>query len=497
MIEQRCSFPRGKALGGSSVINYMIYNRGHRNDFDRFAAAGNYGWSWDDVLPYFMKSEKSLLNARHHGRNGFLNVGHNKFKTKLADAFVEANEHYGIKQIDYNSGDQLGTSYLQSTTHNGLRHSAFRSFIEPILHRRNLHIMVNTRTTKVLIDPLRKAAYGVEIIRNRKRMKIFARKEVILSAGTFASPQLLMLSGVGPSDDLARINVSLIADLPVGKRMYDHAAHLGLTFIVNSTDETLSLNPKSLTRDLRDFLLLNGRLTIPGGIEALSFVKTKVDSGERSVTSPSVELIMSTNSFHSDGKSAAFRGIRMTDEIYDAVYKPLESSKFDTFTIIQMLFHPFSVGYMQLKSSNIFHWPRFYHNFFKHADDVETLFEAVKMSVKLTEAPSFRRLGVRIHDIPLPNCAHLHFGSDNYWRCSIRTLSTTLHHQISTCKMGPKGDASAVVSPELKVHGIDRLRVADTSIIPETISGHTNAASFMIGEKAADMIRRQWQSHTN
>lgn len=496
MIQQRCSFPRGKALGGSSVINYMIYNRGHRNDFDRFAAAGNYGWSWDDVLPFFMKSEKSQLDARHHGQNGYLNVGYNRFKTKLADAFVEANEHYGIDQIDYNSGDQLGTSYLQSTTHNGLRHSAFKSFIEPILHRRNFHIMVNTRTTKVLIDPITKVATGVEIIRNRKRSRIFARKEVILSAGTFASPQLLMLSGIGASDDLKSINVSLIKELPVGKLMYDHVAHLGPTFIVNTTDQTLSFSPKSLTRDLSDFLLLNGRLTIPGGIEALSFVKTKVGS-ERAVTSPSVELIMSTNSFHSDRKTAAFRGLRMTDAIYDAVYKPLESTKFDTFTIVQMLFHPKSVGFMQLKSANIFHWPRFYHNFFKHADDVETLLEAVKMSVKLSEAPSFRRLGVRIHDIPLPNCAHLHFGTDDYWRCSIRTLSSTLHHQISTCKMGPASDASAVVSPELKVHGIKRLRVADTSIIPATISGHTNAASFMIGEKAADMIRRQWQSHTS
>lgn len=496
MVDHKCAFPRGKALGGSSVINYMIYNRGNRNDFDRWSQAGNYGWSWNEVLPYFMKSERSTkdLDPQFHGRNGWLSVGYNKFRTFLAKAFVEANEYFGIYRHDYNSGDQLGTSYLQSTTDNGLRHSAFRSFIQPILHRRNLHVMVNTRATKVLIDSYTKTAHGVEIIRNRKRMKISARNEVILSAGTFASPQLLMLSGIGAKDDLERINIPLIKDLPVGKLMYDHFAHLGPTFIVNTTGETPTLDPQSVARDSADFLTLNGRYTIPGAVEALSFIKTPT-ARRKDFEAPSAELIFLVGSFHNDEGGGSARSIRMTDEIYNTVYKPLEDQKFDTFTIIQMLFHPQTVGYMELKSSNIFHWPRFYHNYFKHPDDVETLLESVKTAIQITQAPSFQRLGVRIHDIPLPGCAHIHFGTDDYWRCSIRTLSSTLHHQISTCKMGPEYDPTAVVSPELKVHGINRLRVADTSIIPETISAHINAASFMIGEKAADMIRRQWSSH--
>lgn len=193
--------------------------------------------------------------------------------------------------------------------------------------------------------------------------------------------------------------------------------------------------------------------------------------------------------------SGHYKGLRLTDEIYEAVFKPLERQNFDTFTVASMLFHPKSVGYMELKSSNIFHWPTFYHNFFKHPQDVETLLESIKRAIQITQAPSLKRLGVRIHDIPLPNCAHIHFASDDYWRCSIRTMSSTLHHQIATCKMGPKEDKTTVVSPELKVHGINKLRVVDTSIIPESITAHTNAASFMIGEKAADMIRRQWSSH--
>lgn len=290
MVDQKCAFPRGKALGGTSVINYMIYNRGNRNDFDRWAASGNFGWSWNDVLPYFMKSEKASyeLDSKFHRRGGFLSVGCNKFRTSIAKAIVETHEYFGISKIDYNSGDQLGVSYLQSTTQNGLRNSAFRSFIQPILYRKNLHIMLNTRATKVLIDSNTKTAFGVEIIRNRKRMKILSRNEVILSAGAFASPQLLILSGIGPEEDLKRLEIPLIKNLPVGKLMYDHVAHLGLTFVLNTTGETASFT--DLKKDFIDLLNFNGRYTIPGSVEALSFIKTNIAERSEPQT-PSVELI--------------------------------------------------------------------------------------------------------------------------------------------------------------------------------------------------------------
>lgn len=157
-----------------------------------------------------------------------------------------------------------------------------------------------------------------------------------------------------------------------------------------------------------------------------------------------------------------------------------------------MLFHPKSVGYLELKSSNPFHWPKLYHNFLKNPDDIETILEGIKFSLKLAATPAFQSVGARLNSVPLPDCAHIHFGSDDYWRCSIRTLSSTLHHQTSTCKMGPATDPTSVVSPELKVHGIKNLRVVDTSIIPEAPTCHTNAMSFMIGEKCADMIKIQW-----
>lgn len=496
MDEQRCGFPRGKALGGSSVINYMIYNRGNRDDFDRWAAAGNEGWSWREVLPFFKKSERAtgsfFKDPKAHNKNGWLNVEENQHKTRLVKGFVDAMKQLGQKEIDYNSGDQIGVSFLQANTQRGRRHSAYRAFIEPILSRSNLHIMVNTRVTKILIDPKNKAAYGVEFIRNRKKFVVTARKEVILSAGTFGSPQLLMLSGVGHKGDLSRLGINVIQDLPVGKIMYDHVSHLGPTFVVNTTGESLNAERALSLPSILSYVHGRGSTTIPGGVEALSFVKTK-SLTDRGPNVPDVELLFVSGGYHSDEGAGIKRGLRMTDEIYNKVFKQLEDTSIDTFSIMQVLFHPTSFGYIELKSANPFHWPKFYHNFFQHPSDLETVLEGLKLSLKIAQTPAMRKLGARLHSVPLPNCAHIHFGSDDYWRCSIRTLSSTLHHQISTCKMGPVADPTAVVSNELKVHGIRKLRVVDTSIIPEPITAHTNAASYMIGEKAADMIKRQWR----
>lgn len=194
-----------------------------------------------------------------------MSVEYNRHRTVLADTFIKAAKYLGQSEVDYNSGDQLGVSYLQANTKNGRRHSAFKAFIEPFMNRPNLHIMINTRVTKVLIDPKTKLAYGVELLRNRKRYRISARKEVILSAGTFLSPQLLMLSGIGTRSDLQRIGVPLIKELPVGKIMYDHLTHIGCTFIVNTTGESLNSDRAIQPQNVVEFAKGRGILTVPGG----------------------------------------------------------------------------------------------------------------------------------------------------------------------------------------------------------------------------------------
>lgn len=495
MSGRRCALARGRGLGGSSVIDYMLYSRGHETDYERWASAGNNGWSFKDVLPYFLKSERSTLHNQrnvshlHHNTGGDLNVEFNRFRTKIAESFVEANQFLGQREIDYNSGDNIGVSYAQSNTLNGMRHSAYRAFVEPILHRKNLHIMLDSRVTKVIIDPSSKSTKGVEIVRNRKRRRVNIRKEVILAAGAFHSPQLLLLSGIGMKNDLKKHGIKAIHELPVGKMMIDHLCHFGVTFALNTTGNSLSSNDFLNPIHLLNYLSGYGPLSTNGVGEAISYIRTPFASHP----GPDIEILSAAGSLHSDS-AHNFRTLNIKDAIFENVYKPLLVNQVDTFTALIILLHPKSTGFMELKNGNAFSAPLFYPNYLEHPDDVETLLEGVKHVVKLLQTPAFQKLGARLNPIPLPLCAHIHFGSDDYWRCSIRTLSSSFHDQVGTCKMGAINDYDSTVSPELKVDGISFLRVADVSVIPVTMSGHMNALSCMIGEKAADLITKEWKN---
>lgn len=494
MNGRRCALARGRGLGGSSVIDYMLYSRGHEKDFERWAADGNNGWSFKDVLPYFLKSERSTLHYQrnvshlHHNTGGDLNVEFNRFRTKIAESFVEANQFLGQREIDYNSGDNLGVSYAQSNTLNGMRHSAYRAFIEPILQRKNLHIMLDSRVTKVIIDPSSKSTKGVEIVRNRKRRRVNIRKEVILAAGAFHSPQLLLLSGIGMKNDLKKHGIKAIHELPVGKMMTDHLCHFGVTFVLNTTGNSLSSNDFLNPIHLLNYLSGYGPLSTNGVGEAISYIRTPFATHP----GPDIEILSAAGSLHWDG-NYNFRTLNIKEAIFENVYKPLLVNHVDTFTALIILLHPKSTGFMELKNGNAFSAPLFYPNYLEHQDDVEAMLQGVKYVVKLLQTPQFQKLGARLNPIPLPICAHIEFGSDDYWRCSIRTLSSSFHDQVGTCKMGAINDYDSTVSPELKVDGISYLRVADASVIPVSMSGHMNAISCMIGEKAADLIKNEWK----
>lgn len=233
-----CNWPKGRALGGTSVINFMLYQRGHRRDFDGWAKLGNTGWSYEEVLPYFRKSERvgipQLFDSKYHGRNGYLDVQLARYKTPLLNAFLNAGTEFGYRVTDPNAESLMGFSQVQATLRDGRRCSAAKAFLRPVMHRPNLFISMNSRVTKILIDPKTKTAYGVEFVKMRKQFRVFARKEVILSAGSIASPQLLMLSGVGPREHLDSLGIPVIQDLRVGYNLQDHSAVNGLDFVVNA-----------------------------------------------------------------------------------------------------------------------------------------------------------------------------------------------------------------------------------------------------------------------
>ncbi|XP_068153334.1 glucose dehydrogenase [FAD, quinone] [Drosophila tropicalis] len=496
MPGRRCALPRGKVLGGTSSINFMIYNRGNRRDFDTWSQRGNYGWSYKEVLPYFLRSESAQLHglehSPYHNHSGPLSVEDVRHRTQLAHAYIRAAQEAGHSRTDYNGESQLGVSYVQANTLKGRRHSAFRAYIEPIrAYRKNLHILTLARVTRILIDEATKSAYGIELTHGGRRFQVKARKEVILSAGAFNSPQLLMLSGIGPEDNLKAIGIPIVKVLPVGRRMYDHMCHFGPTFVTNTTGQSLftsNVGPPVL----KEFLL--GRpdtfLSSIGGVETLSFVK--VPRAKTPSTQPDIEFIQVAGSLASDEGTSLSRGANFKPEIYDKMYRHLADRKQDHFSFLIMHFAPASVGRLWLHNRNPLEWPRIDPKYFIVQEDVEHLLEGIKEAIRITKMPALRAIGTRLLERSVPGCEEYSFGSDDYWRCSIRTLSYTLHHQVATCRMGPESDPTSVVSPQLKVHGMRRLRVVDTSIIPLPPTAHTNAAAFMIGEKAADMIREDW-----
>lgn len=488
MINRQCSWPRGKALGGTSTLNYMIHTRGSKLDYEKWASLGNVGWSYADVLPYFKKSERfkvpGIKDYTYHNDSGYLCVEHVPHHTKLATTYLEAGRELGYEIVDYNGQDQIGFSYIQVNMDHGTRCSAAKAYLH--LDRPNLEIITGARVTKVLINAA-KRAYGVEYIKDNVWKKVACSKEVILSAGTIDSAKLLMLSGIGPRDHLKELNIPVIQDSKVGYSMYEHIGFLGLTFMVNQSVTLLQnklLNPAIF---LEYFLHKDGLMSVPGGAEALAFIRTKYATDER----PDVELLFASGSLHSDNGSILKTALRITDKVYNTVYKPIEN--LDAWSIWPIVQYPRSVGRLTLQSKDPFQPPKMDPNFFDHPADLEIILEGVKHAINISKTEAFRAYGSQLHDIKIPGCESFEFASDDYWRCAIKHLPSMMNHEIGTAKMGPKTDPYAVVDPQLRVYGIKGLRVIDAAIMPTIPSGHANAVIYMIGEKGADMIKDTWE----
>ncbi|CAG5044447.1 unnamed protein product [Parnassius apollo] len=493
MKNERCHWPRGKAVGGTSVVNYMIYSRGLPEDWDRIAAAGNYGWSYKEILPFYIKSEranlKGLSDAPWHGRDGELTVEDVPFRSKLSKALLDAAKLLGHRKVDYNSPDGFGFNYIQATINHGVRMSSAKAFLHKHKNRQNLHILPKSRVTKILINPTTKTAYGVEFHKDGRLYQIKAKKEVILSAGPIESPHLLMLSGVGPKSHLESLGIPVIHNLKVGKTLYDHISFPGLAFTLNSTRLTITeKNIATIQNALSLMQFGDGPITSLAGVETLGYIKTNIS--EEVGDYPDIEIIGACASIATDNGKFVAKGLQLTDWLYNDVYKSIE--KYESFTVIPMLLHPKSRGYLKLKSKNPFEQPALYGNYLQHPKDTATLVASIRYIQKLIDTPPFQKYGAKLSTKKFPNCEQPVFDSDAYWECAIRTMTATLHHQISTCKMGPASDQRAVVDPELKVYGIKNLRVIDSSVIPKTTAAHTNAPAIMIGEKGAYMIKSTW-----
>ena len=455
--------PRGKTLGGSSSTNAMAYVRGNKADYDEWSDLGNKGWSFDEVLPYFKKSEHNEdFNDDYHGHQGPLNVTLGKdFQTPYAQAFLEACQESGIpKRIDYNGANQLGVSFFQFTIKEGERQSTAVAFLKPVMHRPNLTVITEARVSEILIESDRAA--GVAYLKFGSMQKVYASKEVILSAGAFQSPQLLMLSGIGPQEMLKKYQISVKKDMPgVGQNLQDHLFINVSSLSAQQEGFNHHFKPINQLKALIKYLITHKGPLACSALEATAFFS--LSDG----TQPDLQ-------FH-------FTPLHIGDDYVPDLYNTKTYPTYDGYTIAPTLLKPKSRGYVGLNSNNPMDDPLIQPNFLAVEDDLKVLILGVKKALEVSKASAFKSFRKTII-IPKKE-------SDAAIIEHIKKGLETVYHPVGTCKMGY--DDLAVVSDNLKVHGIDGLRVVDASIMPTIVSGNTNAATIMIGEKAADMIMAQ------
>jgi choline dehydrogenase-like flavoprotein len=456
---RRIEASRGKVLGGSSSINVMAYVRGNRADYDRWAAAGATGWSYAEVLPYFKRCEtwEGGENAWRGGA-GPLGVQWAKTRDPLFDAWIEAAKAAGHAFTeDYNGREQIGFGRAQFTIRNGRRSSAAAAFLKPALARPNLEVATRAHATRVLFE--RSRAIGVEYVKDRNTEFVLAAREVILAGGAFNSPQLLMLSGLGPAEHLRDFGIKPRVDLPVGKNLQDH---LGAQLMwtrrdVSAFRENLRLDRIAISM-IRAYLFGSGPATVPpGGLQA--FVKLQAES-----KMPEVQFL--------------FRGAPLDADFWFPRLKPPYT---DGFGIRPVLLHPESRGEIKLRSAKPLDPIRIVPNFFFAPEDLATLREGFKRARDVAYQPPLAPYrGTETAPGPTVNSN----AEIDAW---LRRVTITAHHPACTCPMGTGPDA--VVDPGLNVRGVEGLRVVDASVMPDLVSGNINAPVLMIAEKAADMIR--------
>lgn len=449
-----CQLPRGKVMGGSSVLNFMLATRGNKNDFDGWAnSTGDPTWSYQEMLKYFKKLERFEVkdvevNWRYHGNNGPMYVsGPATYRTPLGKAFIDAGRELNYPVVDYNGQKQIGFSYFQSTTKNGERWSTNRGYLHSAKNRTNLLVTMNSQVSKIHIDPKTKLAHTVEFTKNDLKIQVKARKEIILSAGAINSPKILMLSGIGPSDHLRELGIQVIKNLPVGENLMDHVAYGGLTFKVNDTETYKEFN----FLDARDPSIKSylehrtGPLVLNAGFEGLGYVN--VDDYDPLNENPNIELLFGSSSGLKDPLFQTEAGL--SEEYKDK----MAADKFDhsSWIVFPMLMHPKSRGKVLLRSNDPNDNPRVFSNYLDDPEDVKTLIKGIRFVMNLSETDSFRRYGSTLYDIPLPYCKQYTFNSDDFWECASRTYTMSIYHLSGTCKMGREDDKTSVVNSKLQV----------------------------------------------
>ena len=451
-------WPRGKVLGGSSSLNGLLYVRGQPQDYDRWRQMGNQGWAWDDVLPLFKRAEANERGAdEFHGDQGPLSVSNMRIQRLITDAWVAAAQAAGYKfNPDYNGADQEGVGFFQLTARNGRRCSTAVAYLNPARSRDNLDIITHAQVDKVVIeDGVAKAVLYTD--RSGTQQTVRARKEIILSGGAINSPQLLMLSGIGEAEQLAEHGIEVKKDLAgVGKNMQDH---LQARLVYKTHEATLNDEVSSMIGQakigLKYMMFRAGPMTMAASL-ATGFLKTR-----ETLETPDIQFHVQPLSAENPGKGA---------------------DKFSAFTMSVCQLRPESKGEIRLSSGKPRDYPKIIPKYLSTKTDCDTIVEGVNIARRIARhAPLTSKISEEFR--PNPDLPMDDYDQTLDWA---RNNTASIYHPTGTCKMG--SDKGAVVDDRLRVHGIKGLRVADCSIMPEIVSGNTNAPAIMIGEKASDLI---------
>ena len=447
---RRVYLPRGRTLGGSSSINAMVYMRGNRADYDEWAADGCTGWGYDDLLPYFKRSEDNERGANeYHGTGGPLPVADGRARTQTCADFIEAAVAVGLQtNSDFNGAEQDGVGWYQVTQRDGRRASVAVGYLHPAMERPNLEVRTDCHVLKVVFEGTR--AVGVQAIAADGLTELRAEREVIVSSGTYNSPQLLMLSGLGRPDELALLQVPLVAEAPeVGLNLSDHPT-AGVVWV---TDEPCSLKDAMTEENVAAWMAGQGPLT-SNLAETGGFVRTRDD-----LTAPDVQFHMVPAMYAQEG---------------------LLPPPAHGITLSACVLKPRSRGLVALPSPDPTVKPFIVHNYLTEPEDLRSAIEGVRLTMEITNTAPLQRYARQPYLVPASD-------SDADIEAHIRATAQTIYHPVGTCRMG--SDDASVVDPELRVRGVEALRVVDASVMPSVPRGNTNAPTIALAERAADLIR--------
>ena len=486
LSNQQPTWPRGKVLGGSSSLNAMLYVRGSPADYDTWAEMGADGWSFDDVLPYFLKSEDSQLgiDSKYHSTGGPLTVSYPSYSTAAAKAFVEAGRELGYGVGDYNGESPFGFSIAQMTIRNGKRCSTATAFLRPAMERSNLHIGTGVTVRKVIFEGNK--AVGVSYIQesDSSENSVRAKREVILSAGAIGSPHILMLSGIGPSSNLKEAGIEAKVDLPVGKNLYDHVVViLGFVTAPESDYHYSTLDTADTHYNLLQYYLLGVGPFSATPTEAMAFLDAGV---ENNLASPDLQLHFEGGYWQETDQT--IYNMSLLRQVFGSI---IDDTTQQGFEIQSTLLQPKSVGEIYLNVTHPYGYPMIDPHYLENSYDIEVLKRGIKITFEIMKTTPFHDKGIR--SVTEMANGPYEYGTEEFWEWLIKANVRTVYHPVGTCKMGSVDDPSTVVDPRLRVKGVEGLRVVDASIMPRIVSGNTNAPVIMIAEKAADMIKADWK----